>query len=73
MPLPSMANTAVPPVRGQRTGRFARQARKFGQKKKNMTLEAALRDETKFYSSRLKHLVQFTNDHTCKFSIVLTK
>ena len=57
---------AVPPVLGQRTGRFAWQARKFAQKGKYMSKEAALKDETKYYESHLKHMSAFIKDHRCE-------
>jgi hypothetical protein len=31
-----------------------------------MSEEAALKDETKYYKSRLRHMVSFTEDHVCK-------
>jgi hypothetical protein len=66
VPFPSARDTRVPAVRGRRTGRFVRQARKFANKNKTMTEAAALRDETNFYRSRVKHMVEYTQKHTCK-------
>jgi hypothetical protein len=63
-PLPATRNTQIPPVRGPRTTRFARQTKISAQKgKKTMTMQAALQDETNFYRSRIEHMYAYTQKH----------
>ena len=68
--LPPLAkNTGVPAVHGQHTGHFARQISKFANKNKSMKEATALLDETKFYQSCIKHMVECIKNNTCKIQI----
>ena len=49
IPDPSLRNTRIPPVRGQRTSRYARAKHNLKERGKKATLESLNKDEIKFF------------------------
>jgi hypothetical protein len=65
VPLPDARNHPIPGVRDlSLTDRFARVKRKFATKDKTFRLDAALKDETKFFETRVNHLEIFLKANT---------
>jgi len=56
VPDPSLRNTRIPPVRGQRTSRYTRAEYNLKEQGKKATLESLNKDETKFFEHRIKHM-----------------
>jgi len=65
VPDPSLRNTRIPSVQGQRTSRYARAEHNLKERGKKATLESLNKDETKFFECRIKHISKWMGHCKC--------